>query len=192
MPYNLPPPEVPFSLMGPNVSRALPGPNVKRTDIHPKWKTPLTTDANPFAQLNRLGNFLAPIVRNPVDAAENALMLYGAPGAVMKLGGAVMKYAPPAIAAGLTALAPTEAEAGKASFIAKLAGNLLKQMSAKPVSRKLRDSEEWDKVSSLNSQLPKEVDKYPGLRTSAENSVLDGANIREMIEAVKKAIQYLR
>lgn len=170
---NLPPPDVPFAPMGPNVRRQEPAPRT------------MGTDANPFAQIGRVVN---PIMRNPVDAAENAMMLMGAPGALRGAGKMVMKYGPPLVAGALASI-PNEAQAGKASYIAKLAGNLLENMATKPVSRKLRNSEQWNRVTSLNSQIKGTPD---ALRIPAENAVLDGANINEVIEAVKKALQYLQ
>lgn len=63
-------------------------------------------------------------------------------------------------------------------------------MMTKPASRKARSPEEYNKLASLNTQLPKETPR--DLQVPAENAVLDGANINEVIEAVKKALQYLQ
>ena len=180
MPHNLPPPEVPFAPMGPNVSQ----------QYQPSaWEAEQQkVDANPLTQLGRVVN---PIMRNPIDAAENALMLYGAPGALMKLGGAVTKYGPRLAAGGLTLLGGSdEAQSGRASYISKLAGNFLNSMATKMGSRKAKSPQEYNKLSSLNTQLPKGIPRE--LQIPAENAVLDGANITEVIEAVKKALQYLQ
>ena len=171
---NLPPPNVPFAPMGPNVRRQKIAPRTTGTDV------------NPFAQPMRLIN---PIMRDPAGAADNAMMLTGGPGALRGLGKAAMKYGPPLVAGGLASL-PTEAVAGKASYIMKLAGNLLDGILTNPGSRKARSPQEYNTLASLNTQLPKDT---PGqLRTQAENAVLDGAGINEIIEAVRKAAQYLQ
>jgi hypothetical protein len=171
---NLPPPDVPFAPIGPNVKRQEP---VPRT---------MGTDANPFAQPMRIIN---PIMQNPIDAAENAMMIYGVPGALRGVGKMATKYGPPFIAGALASI-PNEAEAGKASYIAKLAGDLFNNMITKPASRKARSPEEYNRLASLNTQLPKGIPRE--LQIPAENAVLDGANINEVIEAVKKALQYLQ